>query len=233
MKIIGSSRETNMLRIYGWKRSRVVRCMWVMEELGLQYEQIPLNPNEGQTRTPDYLALNPQGKIPTLVHDDFVLTETMAINAYLASSFPGSLWPATPRGAAKLQQWTSWGLSELEPPLLAIMREGRRPKEQIDQTRIDGWHADVHRVVDAVLEPILGRQQYLLADSGFSANRSYNALLQLRNSSSCPSSPRKNSECRNRIDEAGAADPANQGRSMTRRQASREKQRFIHWSVFG
>ncbi len=84
-----------MLRIYGWKRSRVVRCMWTMEELGLQYEQIPLNPNEGQTRTPDYLALNPQGKIPTLVHDDFVLTETMAINAYLASSFPGSLWPST------------------------------------------------------------------------------------------------------------------------------------------
>jgi glutathione S-transferase len=166
--IIGSTRETSMLRIYGWKRSRVVRCMWVMEELGLQYEQIPLNPNEGQTRTPDYLALNPQGKIPTLVHDDFVLTETMAINSYLASNFPGSLWPATPRGAAKLQQWTSWGLSELEPPLVAIMREGRRPKEQIDQARIDGWHADVHRVIDAALEPILGGRQYLLTDSGFS-----------------------------------------------------------------
>jgi len=63
---------------------------------------------------------------------------------------------------------TSWGLSELEPPLVAIMREGRRPKEQIDQARIHGWHADVHRVIDAVLEPILGGQQYLLTDSGFS-----------------------------------------------------------------
>ncbi len=166
--IIGSARETSMLKIYGWKRSRVVRCMWVMEELGLQYEHVSLDPNEGQNRTPDYLALNPQGKIPTLVHDDFVLTETMAINSYLASSFPGSLWPATARGAAKLQQWTSWALSELEPPLVAIMREGRRPKEQIDQARIDGWHADVHCVIDAVLEPVLGGQQYLLTDSGFS-----------------------------------------------------------------
>src|SRR5258707_6570236 len=145
MKImIGSTRETSMLKIYGWKRSRVVRCMWVMEELGLQYEQIPLNPNEGQTRTPDYLALNPQGKIPTLVHDDFVLTETMAINSYLASSFPGSLWPATPRGPASLQQCTSWGLSELEPPFVAIGREGRRPKEQDDYARIRHCNADDH-----------------------------------------------------------------------------------------
>lgn len=157
-----------MLRIYGWKRSRVVRCMWVMEELGLEYEQIPLNPNEGETRTPDYLALNPQGKIPTLVHDDFVLSETMAINIHLASTFPGSLWPSTAQGIAKVQQWTSWALTELEPPLVAIMREGRRPAEQIDQSRISAWRADVHRLVDIVLEPILSRRQYLLADSGFS-----------------------------------------------------------------
>jgi glutathione S-transferase len=157
-----------VLRIYGWKRSRVVRCMWVMEELGLEYERIPLNQSEGENRAPDYLALNPQGKIPTLVHDDFVLSETMAINTYLASSFPNSLWPSTARGVAKMQQWTSWAISELEPPLVAIMQESRRPAEQIDQSRIDGWRADVHRMVDAVLEPILGRQQYLLEDSGFS-----------------------------------------------------------------
>ena len=67
-----------------------------------------------------------------------------------------------------MQQWTSWAISELEPPLVAIMQESRRPAEQIDQSRIDGWRADVHRMVDAVLEPILGRQQYLLEDSGFS-----------------------------------------------------------------
>jgi glutathione S-transferase len=157
-----------MLKVYGWKRSRVVRCMWVMEELGLEYEQIPLNPNEGETRTAEYLALNPQGKIPTLVHDDFVLSETLAINIYLASNFPGSLWPSTAAGIAKVHQWTSWALSELEPPMIAIMRETRRAAEQIDQSRIDGWRADVHRMVDTVLEPILGRRQHLLPDSGFS-----------------------------------------------------------------
>ena len=129
-----------MLKIYGWKRSRVVRCMWVMEELGLQYEQIPLNPHEGQTRTAEYLALNPQGKIPTLVHDDFVLSETMAINIYLASNFPGALWPSTPRGVAKMQQWTSWALAELEPPLLSIMRE-RSPAQGSDRSEPHRWLA--------------------------------------------------------------------------------------------
>ena len=157
-----------MLTIYGWKRSRVVRCMWVMEELGLEYEQISLNPNAGETRTPEYLALNPNGKIPTLVHDGFALSETMAINMYLASQFPGTLWPKTAHHVAKLQQWTSWALADLEPPLVAILREGRRPAEQVDAGRIDGWRADVHRMVDVVLEPVLGRQEHLLPDGEFS-----------------------------------------------------------------
>ena len=52
--------------------------------------------------------------------------------------------------------------------MVAIMRETRRPAQQIDQSRIDGSRADVHRMIDAVLEPILGRQPYLLEDSSFS-----------------------------------------------------------------
>jgi glutathione S-transferase len=104
--------------------------MWVLEELGLDYEQVPLNPHAGETRTPDYLALNPSGKIPTLVHDAFVLSESMAINWYLASAFPGTLLPREPSHAAKALQWTSWAITELEPTVVAIMREGRRPKDR-------------------------------------------------------------------------------------------------------
>ena len=125
-----------MLKIYGWKRSRAARCMWVMEEMSLDYEQVPLNPHAGETRTPEYLALNPSGKIPTLVHDDFVLAESMAINWYLASSFPGTLLPRDPRHGAKIQQWTLWAITELEPPVVAIMREGRRPQGT------DRWRQD-------------------------------------------------------------------------------------------
>jgi len=156
-----------VLKIYGWKRSRAVRCMWVLEELGLAYEQIPLNPQAGETRTPEYLALNPAGKIPTLVHDGFTLSESIAINWYLASRFPGTLLPHDPRLAAKVLQWTSWGVTELEPPLVSIMREGRRGPGESDPQRIAAWRDDIHRLIAAVLEPALARSPYLLPDQGF------------------------------------------------------------------
>jgi len=157
-----------MLRIYGWKRSRAIRCIWTLEELGLEYEQIPLNPHVGETRTPEYLALNPCGKIPTLVHDGFVVYETMAINLYLASTFPGSLLPRSTQHMAKLYQWTSWALSELEPPLVSIMREGRRPEGQADMARVDAWRSDIHTMIDTVLERHFVRHESILPEHAFS-----------------------------------------------------------------
>jgi glutathione S-transferase len=151
-----------MLTLYGMKKSRAVRCMWVMEELGLEYAHIPLNPHADETRTAEYLALNPSGKIPTLVHDGFVLTETMAINLYLGSNFGGSLLPKDAHDAAKVHQWSSWALTELEPALMAIVREGRRPKEKIDPTRIDDARTDIHRMIATVLEPQLTLRDNIL-----------------------------------------------------------------------
>ena len=156
-----------MLKIYGWKRSRAARCMWVMEELGLSYEQVPLNPHAGETRTPEYLALNPSGKIPTLVHDGFVLTESAAINWYIASSFPGTLLPRDGRLAAKVQQWTSWAMTELEPALVSILHERRRSKEQVDPARIEASQAQIHQVIATVLEPRLAASKYLLDGQDF------------------------------------------------------------------
>ena len=156
-----------MLTIYGWKRSRAIRCIWTMEELGLEYRQVPLNPHAGETRTPEYLALNPSGKIPTLVHDGFVVSETMAINLYLASVFPGSLLPGQPKDMAKLYQWTSWALTELEPPLVSIMREGRRAEAEVDAARIAAWRNDIHAMIDTVLESHLSRYESMLPGHAF------------------------------------------------------------------
>jgi glutathione S-transferase len=167
-----------MRKIYGWKRSRALRCLWALEELGLEYEHIPLNPNLGETRTPGYLALNPSGKIPTLVEDDFVLTESIAINAYLASRNPGSLWPSAPRSIAKVNQWVSWSVTELEPPVVAIFREGRKPPDQIDRARVAGWQADVAKMLKEILEPHLATQSHLLPGEDFTlADLSLAALV--------------------------------------------------------
>jgi glutathione S-transferase len=157
-----ANRGISMLTLYGVKKSRAVRCMWVMEELGLEYTHTPLNPHAGETRTSDYLALNPSGKIPTLVHDGFVLTETMAINLYLASNFGGTLLPKDAHNVAKVHQWSSWALTELEPALMAIVREGRRPKDKIDATRIEDARADIHKMIATVFEPQIAQRDYIL-----------------------------------------------------------------------
>ena len=85
-----------MLRIYGSARSRGVRTLWMAGELGLDYEHLDYAPRSPETRTPEYLALNPNGRVPTIDDDGFVLSESMAINMYLAKKH-GKLYPADPR----------------------------------------------------------------------------------------------------------------------------------------
>lgn len=156
-----------MLKLYGWKRSRASRCMWALEELGLDYEHHPVSQASGETRTPEYLALNPAGKIPTLVDGTFVLSETQAINAYLAGKVPGRLLPTDPALQARVHQWSSWAVTEIEPLVMNILRESRRPKEQQDPSRIEATTADIHRMIDLVLEPALRGRSWLLDESGF------------------------------------------------------------------
>ncbi|WP_157219258.1 glutathione S-transferase family protein [Flavisphingomonas formosensis] len=111
-----------MLTIYGTKPSRVARCLWVLEELGLPYRQVPV-PNG---KSDDFLALNPMGKVPVLVDGDFVLTESVAITAYLAALKPGPLLPDDIRVRARIDQWSSWAITEVEFHFTIMVRELRR-----------------------------------------------------------------------------------------------------------
>ncbi|MBC7168880.1 glutathione S-transferase N-terminal domain-containing protein, partial [Phenylobacterium sp.] len=67
-------------------RGRIVR--WMLEEIGQPYDTHVLRWETGETKSPDYLAINPMGKVPTIVHDGVVVTECAAICAYLADAFP-------------------------------------------------------------------------------------------------------------------------------------------------
>jgi glutathione S-transferase len=156
-----------MLTIYGTKRSRALRCIWALEELGLSYEQVPVVPGSPEASSAEYRKLNPAAKVPTLVHDDFVLTETLAINLYLTTVFPGALLPRDPKLQARTNQWISWAATELEPSLTSIVREGRRPAGQADLGRISTWRADIERMLTLVLEPHLGRQTYAVVPDAF------------------------------------------------------------------
>jgi len=106
-------------KLYGSRNSRSTRVAWVLEELGVPWEWVPLNFRRGDNRTPAFRAMNPSGKVPVLVHGDLVLTESAAIARYLCARHPeaGLLPPQGTVQAAKVDQWLFFVTTELEQPL--------------------------------------------------------------------------------------------------------------------
>lgn len=111
-----------MIRLYGISTSRAGRCVWALEEIGLEYEQIPLHFNDGSTRTAAYRAINPNQRIPTLVDDELVLYESMAINHYLAARYDGGINPTSSESAALSLMWSFWATNEIENLLRPLLR---------------------------------------------------------------------------------------------------------------
>ncbi|MEM7129752.1 MAG: glutathione S-transferase family protein [Chloroflexota bacterium] len=88
-------------------------------ELGLQYNHIPLAFDDPALKKPDFLYLNPAGAIPTIVDSGFALSESLAINLYLAKKYsdqgPTSLYPTSPQTEAEIWRWGLWAQGHLEP----------------------------------------------------------------------------------------------------------------------
>src|SRR5205807_3046867 len=108
-----SPRRKRMLRIHGSARSRATRTLWLAEELGLKYEHNDIAPRSPGTRTPEYLALNPNARVPTIEDDGLVLSESMAINLYLAKKH-GKLYPSGAQNEALAWQWCFWETDRLD-----------------------------------------------------------------------------------------------------------------------
>src|SRR6187401_801637 len=111
-----------MLRIYGAARSRGIRVLWMAHELGLQYEHIDYLPRSPGTKTPEYRVLNPNGRVPTIDDDGFILSESMAINFYLAKKHGSPLYPKDPKNEALALQWSLWETDRLDRQLVNYHR---------------------------------------------------------------------------------------------------------------
>jgi len=123
------------LTIYGIAASRAVRPLWAATELGLRFEHIPVNYQTGATRTPGFLAINPNGHIPVVVDhrasdngDDggeVVVWESMAGALYIARHHGQpdglSITPASPREDANALRWSFWTVSECESDALTVL----------------------------------------------------------------------------------------------------------------
>jgi glutathione S-transferase len=120
--LVASERERNptMLTLYGTSRSRASRSLVALEELGLEYTHVPTQPGS-ESRSPDFLRINPNGKIPCLDDDGLIVWESLAINLYLADRYgTPPLWPGSAAERAPIYQWSFWAKTEISPAALAI-----------------------------------------------------------------------------------------------------------------
>src|SRR3954454_11849845 len=109
-----------MMKLYGNTRSRALRCLWMLEEIGQPYELIEKSVRADDLQSAEYLRLNPNARIPTLVDGDVVLWESMAINLYLAQKYEGPLH-CDARVLGLAAQWSFWAMLEMEPSLLELL----------------------------------------------------------------------------------------------------------------
>ncbi len=141
--------------------SNVMKVIWLLEELGLPYERVDIGGPFGGTDTPDYRARNPNGVVPTLVEDEFVLWESNAILRYLASQHGTPLWPTDAHARAHVDQWMDWLQTTLGPPQ-SIVFQGliRIAPEKRDMAAI-GAAADKLRRFYGMLETALQKHDYI------------------------------------------------------------------------
>ena len=154
---------TSKLRIYGIARTRAFRALWIAKELGIDYEHVPIEIGAAGARQPDYLAINPNGRLPAIEDDGFVLWESLAITLYLAKKH-GRLYPTTLEGEAKAWQWSLWSVQEVDRGVnIWSLHAVRLPPEDRDPQRL----AEALKVIEApfrVLDGALAGRSYLLGD---------------------------------------------------------------------
>ncbi len=167
-----------MRKLYGISGSRALRSIWAMEEVGIEYEHIPTS-FAGDSKKPEYLAVNPNGRIPALVDDDLVLFESMAINLYLANKYGGALYPDNEADVARANQWSVWGISEIEPlQMQLVVQKIFTPEEKRDAKIIAGAEKGLERPLK-VLDSVLADRPYLLGDEFTIADLNVAAVMLL------------------------------------------------------
>ena len=126
-----------MITLYGSTASRAHRVLWMLKELDLQFEHVQTNFMDGSTHKPEFLAVNPNGRVPAIDDDGFLLCESLSINLYLARKYGSSSIAAQSLAEETLAtQWSFWVTTEVEKPLLfasahrALFAEGSRDEEQ-------------------------------------------------------------------------------------------------------
>lgn len=160
------------MKLYGMQQSRSFRCLWALEESGLDYEYVPVKLRTEETdpdsaQHPNYLAVNVQGKVPTLVDGDMTLTESVAILRYIARLAPesGLIANTDAQTLAKQDELISFVLAELEQPLWS---KGKHmfalPEEQRIPQMFETAKFEFAKAVNT-LDHLLTGEEFAIADA--------------------------------------------------------------------
>jgi glutathione S-transferase len=156
-----------MITLYGIGQSRALRCLWALEETGVPYEHVKTH-FQTDAKKAEYLAINPNGRVPALVDGDLKLFESMAINLYISRKYgQGTLQPKSLEDDARAVQWSIWVMTEIEPPLMQIFLHTVAAPENVRKPEIAQQGRETIAKPLAVLNGALAGRDFLLKD-GFS-----------------------------------------------------------------
>ena len=154
------------MKLYGFGPTRSLRALWSLRELGVDFDFERVNLLAGDHQRPEFLRLNPAGKVPVLVDGDLVISESAAIVLYLAEKYPEKkLLPADLRMRAQVYRWVMFAMTELEQPLWRITRhtallpEDKRLPEDVALAR-----EDFNRMA-AVFEQHMAGRSFIVGDA--------------------------------------------------------------------
>jgi glutathione S-transferase len=155
------------LTIWGRANSvNVQKVLWCLAELDLAYERIDAGMAFGKNDQPEYLAMNPNGRVPTLVDGDYVLWESNSIMRYLNLAYGGGspIYPSSPQARAAVDRWLDWTLSTLQPVDRPVFWSlVRTPVEKRDMVAIQK-DVDAEAAVWRIPEALLASRRFIEGD---------------------------------------------------------------------
>ena len=157
-----------MITVWGRaSSSNVQKVTWTLDELGVEYERIDRGREFGGLDTPEYLANNPNGRVPTVQDGDLIMWESQAICRYLARTYNGEhLYPAAPESAFQVEKWMDWNIAHLAPSMFPMFLAAREADDLAvaKDPKFDRFANEAKRCL-AILQGVLNGQDYLAGDS--------------------------------------------------------------------
>jgi glutathione S-transferase len=154
-----------MLKLYDFKSSpNCQRVKVVLEEKKIPYETVNVDLRAGAQKTPDYLKINPYGKVPAIADGDTVLYESCIINEYLEEKYSSpQLMPTDPGARAKARILVDFGLTQMDPAYTKLRMEMTKDEKDRNQETINAAKEDIKKRLQR-LEQELGDKEYLMGD---------------------------------------------------------------------